>query len=133
MLRIAGGVLPAETIVWMTDRQDEEFGRYGLPFSGLWGRPLQLIDVQNLLCEVSKYTRATHPAIKGRSGRIRIKQRFTSAGAFPRPFFPPKWGLNRRIEDWLGNGGTTGGWSQAVQSVLPLPNSDSATRSGDGG
>lgn len=123
-----GEFTPAETIVWLTDMQDEEFQRYGLSFSGLWGRPLQPIDVQNLLCEVSKYTRVTHPAIKGRSGRTRIKQRFTSAGAVPRPFFPPKWGLNGRIDDWLGDGG-----SQAAQSVLPFSNSDPASSGGDGG
>ena len=126
-----GEFTPAQTIVWLTERQDEEFGRYDLPFSGLWGRPLQPIDVQNLLCEVSKYTRATHPGIRGRSGRTRIKQRFTAAGALPKPFFPPKWELNRRIDDWFGDRGTTGGPSQAAQAVLPLSDAYSARRSGD--
>ena len=95
----------ADAILWLTDRQEEEFERYGLSFGCLWGRPLQPIDVQNVLCEVSKYTRITHPEVKGRSGRTRIKQRFTSAGALPRPFFPPKWGLNRRVDEWFAAGG----------------------------
>ena len=128
-----GEFTPAETIVWLTDGQDEEFERYGLPFSGLWGRPLQLIDVQNLLCEVSKYTRATHPAIKGRSGRTRIKQRFAQAGALPRPFFPPKWRLNRRIDEWFGGGDVTNRCSQTAQPALPLPVSDPAAHSGGRG
>ena len=128
-----GEFTPAETIVWLTDRQDKEFERYGLSFSGLWGRPLQPIDMQNLLCEVSKYTRVTHPEIKGRSGRTRIKQRFTAAGALPRPFFPPKWGLNRRIDEGFGAGGATSRHAQAAQPVLPLSGSDSAPHSGSRG
>ena len=94
----------AEHIVWMTERQEEEFERYGLRFDGLWGRPLQPIDVQNLLCEVSKYTRVTHPEVQGPSGRTRVKQRFKAAGIPPRPFLPPKWGLNRRIDEWFTAG-----------------------------
>ena len=50
-----------ELILWLTERQEEEFERYGRRFDGLWGRRLQLIDVQNLPCDVSKYTRVTHP------------------------------------------------------------------------
>ena len=96
----------ADAILWLTERQEAEFERYGLRFDDLWGRPLQPIDMQNLLCEVSKYTRVTHPAVAGRSGRTRIKQRFNfkAAGVPPRPFFPPKWGLNRRIDAWFGTG-----------------------------
>ncbi len=92
---------PVDTIRWLSDIQSEEFTRYGLDFDGLWGRPLQPIDIQNLFCEVSKYTRVTHPEIKGRTGRKRIKQRFKMTGALPQPFFPPKWGLNQKIERWL--------------------------------
>ena len=33
-----GEFTPDDTIVWLTDRQDREFERYGLSFSGLWGR-----------------------------------------------------------------------------------------------
>ena len=92
-----GEYTPEDTIRWLTENQEREFDRLGLHFSGLWGRPLQLIDVQNLFCEVSKYTRASHPDIKGRAGRQRIKRRFTPSGPLPLPFFPPKWGLNSKI------------------------------------
>lgn len=83
----------AEVIRMLTDTQDEWFERLGLDFGGLFGRPLHLIDVQNLFCEVSKYTRVTHPEFIGVSGRTRIKQSYRPAGHLPIPWFPPKWGL----------------------------------------
>lgn len=125
-----GELTPAETIVWLTERQDAEFQRYELPFSDLWGRPLQPVDVQNLLCEVSKYTRVAHPSVKGLSGRTRIKQRFAAAGPLPKPYFPPKWGLNRRVDDWLREHAAMNERSQATQAVLPLADSDSGPRNG---
>ena len=98
-----GEYSPEDVILWLSDRQEVEFRREGLHFDGLWGRSLRPIDVQNLLCEVSKYTRATHPEIKGRAGRGRIKQRFSVAGSVPKPFFPPKWELNEAVEKWFEN------------------------------
>ncbi len=118
-----------ELILWLTERQEEEFERHGLRFDGLWGRRLQPIDVQNLLCEVSKYTRVTHPEIEGQSGRTRIKQRFKPAGALPRPFFPPRWKLNQRADDWFVDRAVTGPRPSETQRHLPLSNSDSASRS----
>jgi hypothetical protein len=78
----------------MADHQKEEFARLGLSFQTLWGRPLQLIDCQNLFCEVSKYARMAHPDIKGMNDRIRIKQIFTANSQQIPYWFPPKWGLN---------------------------------------
>lgn len=77
----------------LTEEQDLWFQRYDLPFCGLFGRRLHLVDVQNLLCEISKYARVAHPEIPGVSRRTRIKQGFTPAGSAPQPFFPPKWRL----------------------------------------
>ncbi len=96
-----GEYTPEDAILWLSDLQDEEFRRDNLEFAGLWGRFLRPIDIQNLLCEVSKYTRVTHPEIRGQAGRRRIKQRFRDAGPLPRPFFPPKWELNERIDKWF--------------------------------
>jgi hypothetical protein len=95
-----GEYSPSDTIHWLTDNQEVEFTRYDCAFTGLWGRRLQPIDVQNLLCEVSKYTRVSHPHIHGASGRTRIKQEFTMAGPLPDPVFPVKWGLHDRIAQW---------------------------------
>lgn len=96
-----GGLPPAEVIRFLRDRQEAEFCRLGLPFDGLWGRPLQLIDVQNLLCEVGKYARVRHPDLVGISGRSRIKQKFRAQRELPVPWFPPKWGLNELVSRWL--------------------------------
>jgi hypothetical protein len=73
--------------------QNEEFVKRSLDFRDLWGRPLQLIDCQNLFCEVDKYARIAHPDIQGLSGRTRIKQQYRPRGPLPQPFFPPKWKL----------------------------------------
>jgi hypothetical protein len=92
-----GDYAESDIIGWVADRQADEFAARGLDFKSLWGRPLQLIDCQNLFCEVDKYARVVHPEVTGLTGRTRIKQRFASKGQAPRPWFPPKWGLNDRI------------------------------------
>jgi hypothetical protein len=93
----AADPIAADVIRYMADTQDEHFTRLGLAFPRLGGRrPLQLIDCQNLFCEISKYARAAHPGITGTSGRTRIKQAYRPG---PGPgaqtaWFPPHWGLN---------------------------------------
>ncbi|MFC7298966.1 nucleotide kinase domain-containing protein [Herminiimonas aquatilis] len=94
-----GGLNEAEIIRLMVDNQDQEFERLGLDFKSLWGRKLQLIDCQNLFCEVDKYSRVAHPEIAGISGRIRIKQKFSPSGKISAPWYPPKWGINEKISD----------------------------------
>lgn len=84
----------ADAIRWVTERQGVEFKERGLAFESLWGRPLQLIDCQNIFCEVDKYARVVHPEVLGCSGRVRIKQRFTPQQDAPSAWFPPKWKLN---------------------------------------
>lgn len=86
--------IEADVIGYMAASQHEHFARLGLPFAGLRGRPLQLIDCQNLFCEVDKYARVAHPEIAGISGRSRIKQAYRQDAAPLRAWFPPKWGLN---------------------------------------
>lgn len=90
-----GDYTPTEVIMWMVDRQAEEFERLGLPFNGLWGRPLHAIDCQGLFCETDKYCREAVPELT--SSRKRIKARFSIT---PKPielFFPPKWGINDKL------------------------------------
>lgn len=93
--------IEAEVIEYMADHQDEHFARLGLQFDGLLGRPLQLIDCQNLFCEVDKYARVAHPSISGISGRTRIKQRYNPVQAPLSAWFPPKWGLNQHTVNRL--------------------------------
>lgn len=93
-----GGLNNAELIRFMADRQEIEFGRLGLDFQSLWGRRLQLIDCQNLFCEVDKYARVRHPEIGGISGRSRIKQKFRPHSTHIDYWYPPKWGINDAAE-----------------------------------
>lgn len=90
----AAGGIEAEAIRYMADTQEEHFARLGLTFTGLRGRPLQLIDCQNLFCEVDKYARVAHPDVAGISGRSRIKQVYRADSAPLTAWFPPKWGIN---------------------------------------
>jgi hypothetical protein len=88
-----GGLDPAEVITWMRDTSREHFDRLGLRFEDLWGRWPTLIDWQNVFCEVSKYTRLSHPHIAGIAGRTKIKQQFRQTPDAVDYRFPPKWGL----------------------------------------
>jgi len=88
-----------EVIRALTESQDFHFARLGVPFASLWGRPLQLVDCQNLFCEVDKYARVAHPDAAGVSGRRRIKQRFAANTAPLDYWYPPKWGINERLPD----------------------------------
>lgn len=92
-----GGLNEAELIRMMADLQEQEFARLGLDFQSLWGRRLQLIDCQNLFCEVDKYARVAHPLIAGKTGRLRIKQKFEPTYEPIEFFYPPKWKLNDKI------------------------------------
>jgi alpha-glutamyl/putrescinyl thymine pyrophosphorylase clade 1 len=86
--------IEAEIIRYMSETQEEHFARLGLNFSGLYGRRLQLIDCQNLFCEVDKYARIAHPEIPGPSGRTRVKRRYVPSDHTLTSWFPPKWGIN---------------------------------------
>ncbi len=101
--RSLGGLNEVDIIRLMADRQEAEFARLGLTFQSLWGRSLQLIDCQNLFCEVDKYARMAHPDIKGKSDRKRIKQTYRND---PKPiayWYPPKWGINDLIQKGTSN------------------------------
>ena len=90
----AGGRSPEALIRWVTERQVDEFAARRLEFPGLYGRPLQPIDCQNLFCEISKYARVAYPEVVGVANRQRIKQSYKVAERdLPAPAFPPRWGL----------------------------------------
>ena len=94
----SGGRSEGELIRMMMDIQEEEFRRLDLDFPDLFGRSLQLIDCQNLFCEVAKYARVRFPELTEAGGRTRIKQRYRSGGPITAPFFPPKWGINDAVD-----------------------------------
>lgn len=86
------GLGAEEIVACMADSADQFLGSDSEPFLSLFDRPLQLIDCQNLFCEVDKFARVQHPA-RSNGGPTRIKQRYRPD---ERPLalgFPPKWGL----------------------------------------
>lgn len=91
-----GGYSPDDLIRRTADAQHHEFDRRGLDWHDLWGRDLQLIDAQNLFCEVDKYTRVARPELSQYASGTRIKQRYRPDQRPVTAWFPPKWGLNDR-------------------------------------
>ena len=87
-----------QLIMKLVENQDEEFKKRNIDFKNLWGRKLQPIDIQNLFCEVDKYCRAKHPSILGVGGRTRIKRKFVSNKLLPEVWYPPKWGINKKVK-----------------------------------
>lgn len=73
------------------------FAGYNPPV--LFGRDLHMIDIQNLFCEVDKYTRVSHPHLSAGKRTARIKHRFHPSGSLEKPFFPPKWGINESVDE----------------------------------
>jgi hypothetical protein len=86
-----GGMSNEQIIDWVMLRADSEFDARKIYFDRLNGRPLQLIDWQNIFCEIGKYARIAHPEFTGLSSRSRIKQRFQAKGELTPLFLPPKW------------------------------------------
>lgn len=92
-----GGYSPADLIRRTATMQHDEFARRELDWHDLWGRDLQLIDAQNLFCEVDKYTRVANPELAAYAPGTRIKQRYRRDRRPVTAWFPPKWGINSRI------------------------------------
>jgi 5-hmdU DNA kinase, helical domain len=63
----------------------------------LFGRPLQLIDVQNCFCEIAKYARVAHPEFN--NSRTRIKHTYAPSWfrPLPEPVFPRQWELKTNL------------------------------------
>jgi 5-hmdU DNA kinase, helical domain len=87
----------ADAIRLVTELQEEEFSRRGISFKWLGGRRLQLIDIQNVFCEIDKYARVQCPEAVGLANRANIKQRFRPNPAPLYQWYPPKWGINESV------------------------------------
>ncbi|MGD0707119.1 MAG: nucleotide kinase domain-containing protein [Anaerolineaceae bacterium] len=92
------GLSEIDLIQHVTDIQEEEFSRLGIEFKSLWGRKLQLIDCQNLFCEIDKYSRVAFPDVGGVNNRKRIKQIYKTNESSIDYWYPPKWGINHLIQ-----------------------------------
>ena len=66
--------------------------RINLDFNKIGDRPLQLIDCQNIFCELDKYCREKVPELK--SNRTKIKKKYVSKKEKIEYMYPPKWGVN---------------------------------------
>lgn len=89
-----------EVIKKVSANQESEFKRRGIEFLSLNGRRLQLIDCQNLFCEIDKYTRVAYPGVFDMAG-VRIKQKYHQT--YPDKieyFYPPKWGINTNFTQY---------------------------------
>nr|WP_245584221.1 nucleotide kinase domain-containing protein [Saccharospirillum impatiens] len=84
-----GNMTYQDVIKHMASVQDEEFERLGLPFNHLQNRKLQLIDCQNLFCEIDKYLRVLKPDLV--VGNKRIKQLYRPSQNNIEYGFPKKW------------------------------------------
>jgi hypothetical protein len=87
-----GGLEVPELIRAVTDAAPTFLAHVPGGFRDLWGRPLHLIDCQNLFCEVDKYARVAFPEVGG-GGPTRIKQNYSPDESPLWLGYPPKWGL----------------------------------------
>ena len=85
------GLSNEDIIRYMYEHQDEEFKRLGFDFKRIGDRKLQLIDCQNIFCELDKYCREAIPSIK--SNRVKIKKHYVPKSSKIDYFYPPKWNV----------------------------------------
>ena len=85
------GLSDSQLILWTAKRQDKEFERRELAWSRINNRPLQLIDIQNIFCELDKYTRLALPDLSVGVAGKRPKQRYKPIPLKITARFPSKW------------------------------------------
>lgn len=81
-----------DIIKYMFKHQEEEFKRLNLDFKRIGNRPLQLIDCQNIFCELDKYCRKAFPDLK--SNRTKIKKHYIPKKDKIEYIYPPKWNVD---------------------------------------
>ena len=87
-----------DLIRYTKDHLDIYREKYGYTnFKNLFGREPTLIDIQNCFCETDKYLRVRMPELN--IGNTRIKQKYKKHISDMGYFFPPKWDINKNIED----------------------------------
>lgn len=86
-----GNLSNEDIIRYMYNHQEEEFKRLNLDFKTIGNRKLQLIDIQNIFCELDKYCREKVPSLK--SNRTKIKKKYTPKQTKIEYIYPPKWNI----------------------------------------
>ena len=87
-----GNMSNEDIIKYMYLNQDKEFKRLNLDFKRIGNRPLQLIDCQNIFCELDKYLREKVPSLK--SNRTKIKKHYKPKSEKIVYIYPPKWNIS---------------------------------------
>ncbi len=87
-----GNMSNEDIIRYMYNNQDYEFKRLNLNFKRIGNRPLQLIDCQNIFCELDKYCRQALPELK--SNRTKIKKKYVPKKSKIEYIYPPKWHID---------------------------------------
>lgn len=83
------GMSNEDIIRYMYENQNKEFKRLGYSFKRIGERPLQLIDCQNIFCELDKYLREAMPNLK--SNRTKIKKHYVPKNEKITYMYPKKW------------------------------------------
>ena len=87
------GKMSNEDIIrYMFEHQEEEFKILNFDFKRIGNRPLQLIDCQNIFCELDKYCRKAFPDLK--SNRTKIKKHYIPKKDKIEYIYPPKWNVD---------------------------------------
>ena len=86
-----GNLSNEDIIRYMYNHQEEEFKRLNLDFKTIGNRKLQLIDIQNIFCELDKYCREKVPSLK--SNRTKIKKKYTPKQTKIEYIYPTKWNI----------------------------------------
>ena len=86
-----GNLSNEDIIRYMYNHQEEEFKRLNLDFKMIGNRKLQLIDIQNIFCELDKYCREKVPSLK--SNRTKIKKKYIPKQTKIEYIYPPKWNI----------------------------------------
>lgn len=84
-----GSMTNEDIIRYMYNNQEQEFKRLNLDFMKILNRKLQLIDCQNIFCELDKYLREVKPNLK--SNRTKIKKKYNSKQDIIEYVYPHKW------------------------------------------
>jgi len=92
-----GNLSNEEIIKYMYEHQDKEFRRLNLKFKRIGNRPLQLIDCQNIFCELDKYCRVAIPNLK--SNRTKIKKKYKPQINKIEYMYPPKWNIKKEDDN----------------------------------
>ncbi len=81
-----------DIIKYMYHNQEKEFKRLNLDFKKIGNRKLQLIDCQNIFCELDKYLRVAKPKLT--SNRVKIKKKYISKNKQIEYIYPSKWNIH---------------------------------------